>query len=170
MSRTDTIDVLPLTTQGFAINGLKTWSAMEGTGYQFTLTYHRKRVAQVTNDGNGGETRISWKGLYPNGKRDPRTTKSAFEASVQAKGAFEAFLAATPEVELNGRTYKPDAGWVLEELMNHHTIAKACRTATLFRTAEGQELTVKERFNPGVAAWIRKNYPGATIYNEQMAA
>lgn len=170
MTHTDRVDVLPLTTQGFALSGLKTWSAMEGTGYQFTLTHNRKRVAQVTNDGTGGETRILWKGLYPNGKKDPRATKAAFEASVQAKEAFEAFLAATPEVELNGHAYKPDAGWVLEELLNHHNLVKACRTSTLFRTTDGQELTVRERFNPGVAAWIRANYPGATIYNEQLAA
>ena len=170
MTSTDRVDVLPLTTKGFALSGLKTWNAMEGTGYQFTLTHNRKRVAQVTNDGNGGETRISWNAMYPNGKKDPRATKATFEASVKAKEAFEAFVAEAPEVEMHGHSYKPNAGWVLEEMLNHHNLVKACRTATLFRTTEGQELTVRERFNPGVAAWIRKNYPGAVIYNEQLAA
>jgi hypothetical protein len=59
---------------------------------------------------------------------------------------------------------------VLEELLNHHNLVKACRTSTLFRTTDGQELTVREPFNPGLAAWIRSKYPGATIYNEQLAA
>lgn len=165
------VDIAPFITAGFGVSGLKTWKGREGRGFQFTLTFGKKRVAQISDDAFGGEVSVEWKGVYPNGTPRPGTTKPTLKAVTEARAALTMLIEKGDDLTFgDGHTLSLDEGLVLEELINHFEMVKLCKKETMFRTAEGEEFTVRERYNPGVKAWILKNHPGAIIHNERLAS
>lgn len=44
----------------YTVKGIKSWNAREGLGTQCNIYCGTKKVAQYTDDGNGGEPRYDW--------------------------------------------------------------------------------------------------------------
>ena len=172
----------PLILAGFDLKSLKKWNSPDGGGYQFTLTQHGVPVCEVTNEGNGGEVRLEWLCLRWDGSpvsNDSMTladkAKVAKQAPVSqvAKVALDAIVKATPEVESFGMMLKPDAGWLMEELVNLADLRKVCKKKTAFRKAgddDSQYFTINAPCDDKVRAYIGKKYPGATILNDEIGA
>jgi hypothetical protein len=162
---------------GFDIKGLKTWSSRNGYGYQYTLTHNGKAVATVTNDGNGGITRIEWAAMARDGSLDVGWNPSAAQIkkataqhtlSTAAKAVFDSFVTALPTYQADGLSYKLDAEWFAEELVNIAETRKSLRNKTLFRV-DGTEYQIKAVYDAKIAAYIKGKYPTATILNEDPA-
>ncbi|NBR00728.1 MAG: hypothetical protein EBT97_09825, partial [Actinobacteria bacterium] len=113
--------------------------------------HNGKSAAVVTNDGNGGATRIDWK-----------------PAAKDAKAALEAVIAAHPIVQYDGMDLNVDDGMVMEELVNIAERRKAMRTKTLFLIGD-TEYQIKATYDAKVAAYIKGKYPTAVILNEDPA-
>lgn len=162
------VSVRPLLAAGFDLKGLKKWNTRDGGGYQFTLTRAGVPVAEVTNDGHGGQTRIQWIGEW--GANPIKSGKDLVRVA-EARAALDAIVAVTPEVESFGMMLKPDADWFMEELVNLADLRKVCKKKTAFREAGGAEdqyRVVNAPCDERVRAYIALKYPGATILNDEV--
>jgi len=165
------IDLTAVIRARFEFKALKTWTGNEGTAFQANLYFEGKKVAQVTDDGWGGELRIDWAGLRYNGTI--HTPSKAATHAAKAKAKLDEIVAATPAVEFHGSTIKVDAGWLLNELVDFMLLAKACKKQTCFRRptdGKGSYTSINRPFSPSMKAYVEKNYPGATIINEEVNA
>jgi hypothetical protein len=150
---------------GFDFKSFKTWSSLDGGGFQYTLLHNGNPVATVMNDGNGGPTLIAW---AQEGGATPAQIKKAAAAvknATAAKLAMDALVSATPPQHFHGMDLKVDAEWVADELVNIAQKRKALRNKTLF-LVNGIEYQIKSAYNGSVAAYIKGKYPTASILNE----
>lgn len=163
--------VKPLIDAGFHLKGLKKWNTRDGGGYQFTLIRHGKPVAEITNDGQGGETRVNWIGLRWDGSvlsgLSPADTKKAVLVQT-AKADFNAIVKAAPQFESYGMTLSMNDDILLEELLSYVERLKLCKTKTVFRLPDDPtaEHVLKAPFNPEVRAYVLRKWPAAIILNE----
>ena len=180
---TKRVNVQSLLKAGFEMKSVKTWNGMEGQGFQANLYWLGKKVAEVTDAGNGGEIRVDWTGVRwdgsiwtpPNleGRKATNWRKSA-EKAVEAKAMLDSIVAAMPKIEneWGGDPLTVDAGWALDELCNFTLIARDCKRKTCFRRPEDGShsyVSINEPFSPKMKTYIEKNYPGAVIINEEVA-
>jgi hypothetical protein len=124
---------------------LKSWKGREGYGWHGDLCLDGRKVAFVSDDGDGGMLR--WEVSDP----------AAFDAWQRSHGETG------PEADDMAAAKLADAADVRTRLL------RACRTATLFSVpgdAEGSYRTVKGAFTPAIKAFILGKYPNATIVNE----
>lgn len=171
-----TIDHALLAASGFGVSKLKAWTAREGQGYTYTLTYRGAPVAHVEQGGYGGPTDLVWNGLYRNGTpmasdvslTPARRKKAEGEVLVSrfAREKWAAFVASIPPVPsfFDGEDLDVSEDMALEELLNLHNLRKLVAKKTVFEVG-GNTYTVNAPFHPDVAAWIEKRHPGAVILN-----
>jgi hypothetical protein len=184
---TDKVDIRPLIQAGFTAKGLKTWDTHDGGGYQFNLYYAGKKVAQVTNEGNGGDTQINWSCISYSGKTiypyqmdmsDTRKVKAIDKKADHQRAALEMLniiVAATPPVPCNWgegeKTLTIDAGWLMEEMVNHLQLVKQCRGKTMFTVpgmAKGEMSYYNEPLTDNMRAFMARKHPDATIINDTL--
>lgn len=165
------VNVKPLIDAGFDLKSLKKWNTHDGGGYTFTLTHHGKSVAEVLEEGHGGEIRVNWLGLRWDGSLmpglSPADTKKAMLAQA-AKTAFDAIVKAAPEFESHGMKLTVDKGILLEGLLTYTEVQKLCKTKTVFRLPENPnaDRVLNAPFDAKVRAYILQKWPTAIILNE----
>jgi hypothetical protein len=180
------IDLTPIARAGFEFKSLKTWNGREGTAFQGNLYFGRTKVAEVTDDGWGGELRVEWIGLRYDG-----STRKAFDhlegrkltawlksqkAAVTAHAKLAEIVASTPGVACEWDADKPltvNAGWLLDEFATFYMLVKDCKKKTCFRRPEDNKTTYSvynRPFTPSMKTYIDKNHPGSTILNEEVNA
>lgn len=127
------VSLKPLLAAGFDLKLLRKWNTRDGGGYQFMLTHKGAVVCEVTDEGRGGETRFQWLCLYDLPHGIPTTlaerNKHAKQGSLSkvAKEILDTIAAATPEVESFDMMLKPDAGWLMEGLVDLADLRKVAR-------------------------------------------
>lgn len=178
-TESEKLDLRPFLAAGFAIKGLRSFASPDGGGYNATLTHNGVVVADLHDGGYGGEVEVQYKGLAWNGEPhlNPTATpaqakKDRAQASVSkaAKDALDALIAATPPVAAWGKTLPVTLWWVVGELVTHAEIVKICAKKTLFRPAgRSADLVINVPFDASIKAHILGKYPGARIYNEEVA-
>lgn len=177
---TDTLDINPTVKAGFDLKSLKKWNTHDGGGYQFSLTHLGTVVAEVTNEGHGGEVDIRWAGSYTPADATPAQQKKIAQASnlaFNARTVLDQIVRNTPQIkteydEPGSSGLTVDAGWIMEELVNLAELRKVCAKKTAFRRPQdGTEsyMVINAPYDPKVKAYIEKKYPGATILNETLA-
>jgi len=178
------VDITPVLKAQFEAKSLKKWNTRDGGGYQFNLYHRGKSVAQVTNDGRGGEVEIDWTGVRYDGSlwtpptlegRKAATWNRNAKLAQAAKAELDAIVAATPPVDSRfaAEPLKVNVGWLTEELVNVTGILRLIkRGKTVFAEAgvDSEYYTVNEPYGPNMQAWIDQKYPGATVYNVKYAA
>ena len=178
------VSIKPLIDAGFDLKGLKKWNSRDGGGYQFSLVFNTKTVAEVTNDGNGGEVRIDflslrWDGsvwVRPDATPAQRKKEEAQGAlSAVAKAKLDEIVKATPPVDSQwgGSPLTVDAGWLMEEMVNHAELEKVCKTKTAFRLptdGQAQYNILKAPFDASMRAYVLGKWPNAIILNENLFA
>ena len=175
----DTIDLHPFLAAGFAVQGLRPFASPDGGGYNATLTHNGVAVADLHDGGYGGEVDVQYKGLSWNGEphlnptatpAQAKKSRAQAEASKAAKDALDALIAATPPVAAWGKMLTVNLSWVVGELVTHAEIVKICTKKTLFRPIGHRgDLVINVPFDASIKAHILKKYPGARIYNEEVA-
>lgn len=187
LAPTDTLDITPLIKAKFDLKGLKKWPSREGGGYSFSLTHLGNVVAEVTNEGRGGEIDIRWANLRIDGSfyiPSDATPAAQKKAAIAATNAFNArtvleqIVRTTPPVKTAydepGDTGLPvDGGWLMEELVNFADLRKVCAKKTAFRRPQdgaGSYMVLNAPYDAKVRAYIVKKYPRAEILNEVVAA
>lgn len=121
-----------------SIKSLKTWTAREGYGWQFTLLADGAPVAEVTEEGNGGEVRI--KPFITNAMRKAQNFDAAYAASRDLVAKLTALCETLPEETSefgDDYKYRPDIGIYLAALLESYELDKkmAClrKKGTPFR-------------------------------------
>lgn len=176
--------VLPLLAAGFRVVGLKTWTGRDGQGFQFSLAFSGTKVALVSQEGHGGETRIEWLGLTWKGNPIgplPGDTKAATAkreaVGKVAKVALDKLaevVAATPgDTTYPGEPLVVDAEWLMDDLVTYMDLAKKCKAKTLFvmpgEEESGSYHCYTAPYDARLKAVVEKKYPTATIMNEVIA-
>lgn len=103
----------------YTLKKLKTWNTDGGGGFQVILIRDGKTIAEVTNDGQGGSYRWSWKDTTPctvNGLNylDEPITYSGFREEAKLWEVCKAL----PKVESFGSTMAVNPEMYVEELVN----------------------------------------------------
>lgn len=143
---------------------IKNYKELQGhDGPMFTCSLYKdgKRIAHVSNDGNGGETRYDFE----------------LENRKELEKEFRDYAATQPPyVAQDGSTWDCDADMLISRMLDKLEEKKwyrnKCKNQTMFRL-EGEDphvdgwRTVEAPYTQVIAAKIRKKYPGtAEIANE----
>lgn len=133
---------------GYSVKNFKTFMGMDMTGFNFSMYKDNKKVADVTNDGGGGETEVGF-------------LSDAVETD------FNNMLKLLPEYycDISKRNCKFNEEDFVNELAAQYEedkkLKRLCKTKTLFITADcGQNecRTVKHVFNANVKKFIQNKY------------
>ncbi len=165
------VSVKPMVEAEFGLKGLKKWDTHDGGGYSFTLTHHGKPVAEVLEEGHGGEIRVSWSGLTRDGSVMPRLSPADTKKAALAQAAkviLDKIVETTPEFESYGMMLKANVGIFLEQLLIYTELQKLCKNKTVFRLPENpdHDHILKAPFDMKVRAYIQQKWPTAIILNE----
>lgn len=157
------VSPLPVFQAGFLAKGVKTWTGMDGYGYQFKLYYKGTKVALVTQDGRGGPTHIMWEV----GKRgmNPKALEACTKLTEIAK--------ATPDVAFGGAPLNVDVEWLMESIVDTSIMVTRCKKMVIFQGAKdepGAYRTLKCAYSAEAQAFLDKKYPGAAVLNTQLGA
>jgi len=138
----------------YSIKNIKTFTGMEGTGFNATLYREKKRIAFLIDDASGGDVQIQW----------VDTVKNNSEAV-----ALEQFIAGLPMRMFNETPLNIDPQWFVSDLVNDSIntkwLKKHCKTKTIYRLkgdSAGEFRTIKGVFTPDVKIYILRKY------NEQL--
>lgn len=139
----------------FELKGLKNWTGMEGIGYQASLYGDGARIAQFTDDGDGGM--IRW-AIFSQPGMD------AFRALARTR--FAGLSSEADAVDMLAATLA-DAEAVLKKYKR-----MTAKETVFYRpsTPLGEYMTVKRPLDDAVRAFILRKYPDATIINGNLDA
>lgn len=138
----------------FEIKGFKTWSTMDGGGYQFNLYVDGKKTFFVHNDGNGGMVDIH-----------PYETWEKPNAPSPSFDALMAHIKAKPQYEFMGKMFDHSIDTFMDELVSDYErekqLNKYRKTNTLFRllTDEKDTFRTLKTLDLSIAKnWLEKNH------------
>jgi hypothetical protein len=139
----------------FEIKGFKTWSTMDGGGYQFNLYVDGKKSFFVHNDGNGGCIDVH-----------PYDTFTKPNAPSPSFDALMAHIKSLPQYEFMGKMFNHDMDTFMDGLVNEYEkekqLKKYRKTNTLFRLLNDEKGTFRRltTLDMSVAKdWLEKNHP-----------
>jgi len=137
---------------------LKTFMGREGHGFNVELTVDGKKVASVSNSGNGGCHLWYW---------DTEADKTEAKRLMREHPAYAKYLKEFPTL---GEGEAPDhvVDALIDDVESEKQLRRWCKTKIVFRVADwpdGQYHTYKGMFNAANVAAIMQRYPGAEIIN-----
>jgi hypothetical protein len=160
-----TNDQLEQQSHKYEVGRIKTFRGMDGQGLNAVLIRNHKAVADILDEGCGGEMRFDW--------LDQKHGESAEEAM------FEAFIAEEklkipadkkdPETDVLEREYFDGATWVnmeVDRIMNDRRFRKACKTKTLFQVGDkigSDDFLAIKGVDLATRQYIEKKYKGQKI-------
>lgn len=133
----------------YTVAKVKSFMGMDCPGFNATLLRNGKKVAEVIQDGSGGETMVHW-------------------ASGQESDLFAAFLLGktyTFNGAVENHNTETMIGQLVDDFENKKKIKRWCKTQTVFRVAgdqDGTYRTLKTIYCPKTVEFIRQKY-GNTI-------
>ena len=160
-----TNDQLERQSHKYEVARIKTFRGMDGQGLNAVLIRDHKAVAEILDEGCGGEMRFDW--------LDQKHGESADEAM------FEAFIAEEklkipadkkdPETDMLVREYFSGAVWVDDEvnrILNDRKFRKVCKTKTLFQVGDkigSDDFLVLKGVDAATRAYIEKKFKGQKV-------
>ncbi|MGD9643840.1 MAG: hypothetical protein AB7V08_14010 [Elusimicrobiales bacterium] len=143
----------------YSITKVKTFRGDEGHGFNATLLFNGKPVADVDDMADGGMYRWRW------------LAKDRAQARVD-EAALEAHVKTLPPLEINGSPLAMDAdlfvSCMVEDINIAKQIARWCKTSVAW--VEGRDIRrTKAPPSPALIANVAKNYPAAQILNTMPA-
>ncbi|MCB0539974.1 MAG: hypothetical protein KDE33_20825 [Bacteroidetes bacterium] len=112
-----------------------------------------KKVGIASNRGHGDTTLILWEDLVAGLK-------------------IEEYAKSLPSIEYQGLTIESNIDILIDDLLTEHVERKMCKNKTVFiltDTPKGSYLSIKEKYNPDVGQWLRKEYGSklVSVLNEK---
>lgn len=148
----------------FTVHGVKTFRGMEGRGYNATIKYKGKKVAEVIDDATGGELSIEWadSGYHNFGELTPLES----EICDFAEGLpCEEILG--HKVECCVEMFFED---LVEDYLENQSLKRKCRTKILYRDDKDDIYAIDAA--PPVTPEIRakiKSWGGVEVINDRFA-
>jgi len=152
----------------FTIKGLKTFTGMEGYGFNASLYYKGKKIAFVIDSAQGGCYDYQWAD-YDAQRVDintrtwegkPRTYKGTPYEKVLTE-----YSASLPPEQVEGMTLHPDNDTVVNDLVaeveENREFKRKCKKKTLILTTDCSEnsyIEFKYPYGAGIKAHIEKKY------------
>lgn len=137
------------------VKNVKTWTGVEGIGFQASLYADGKRIAIVTDDAWGAEYRY-----------DVRDAEKFTEVL--------AYVKTLPMLEWHGIKLEPSIDSLMDDLVNKYEEdkqwKKLCKTKIVLITPDcdkGQYRLVNVPPTPALIAQVKEKYPNAEIVNER---
>ncbi|MEW5833362.1 MAG: hypothetical protein AB1763_11060 [Campylobacterota bacterium] len=160
-------------TSKYTLKNVKTFSGMEGRGFNASLYRDGKKVAEVRDDATGGPLRFDWADAL-----QPKVVIDAFDYAgnpIRFNGSEEEkrlhdFCNALPQRESNGRTLRVDPDWYVSELVDTADLMKRVKRhmKTKVVIIEGTTISTisyAAGITPETLAAARKNNPKAVVLN-----
>lgn len=137
------------------VKNVKTWTGVEGIGFQASLYADGKRIAVVTDDAWGGEYR--------------------YDVLNQDKFAeVESYIKTLPNTEYHGISLEPSLDGVMDDLVNEYEenkqFKKLCKKKIVLITPDcnkGEYRLVNVPPTPALINQVKEKYPNAEIVNER---
>lgn len=150
---------------------LKTFMGMDCPGYNATLCRDGKPVAEVINDGSGGETMFHWLDakarveatIIGYDDKPRQVTLTVEEAKLYA------FVEALPPTEFQGKPMRVSVDMYVEDLISDLEVEKAVKRALKHPTVlEGKAIFQwkKHPLDDKLRTYIRSKYPSGVILND----
>ena len=147
----------------YSIKKLKEFKGTGGVGYNLDLYRNGRKIAEVIDEGGGGEVNICW--------LDRQAPLVAI--NIINRGGEQHSCQGTPEQKLfvelaNSQTYtyyghtgRKDAGILLEDIIESHRLKKDCKKKTvvkLVRDGEDSYTVIRTPYTPETRAWLTQKY------------
>lgn len=160
----------------WAMRGLKSWTAMEGLGWQATLTHDGIPVGLVTDEGVGGGISVRWAGqegrAWPAPEGHDAEAEARFVASSpESARALYAHVQGLPAEKplFDGDDGRVTVSRFLAGLADWADAAvkvrRLLRTRLAFTTPDGAVKYLKGKRVPGAEVVVLKRFPGARVLN-----
>lgn len=154
------IDILKTVREaGFEVKGVKSFTGMEGYGFNANLYHNGKKVASVIDNGNGGTFLYRWE----------RKGAAEQRANV-ARRCLKDVIRDLPEIPFGFRdgSFTPDMDYVMSCLVEYKEQSLQCKRETLF-IDDGTTYTIRAKYDARMKDHLTTKYPGCTILNEVFA-
>lgn len=171
----------------YEIRNLKTFQGMDTPGYNCTLYRDGRKVANVINDGSGGETRVEWLDYGAPKVHVVVANRPGMDGFGMYKGTPEEALLQEHVKDMvypKSDREKPEdpplsmgMDGYIEELVNEYELrrklARQCKKQTCFRTKDqerGKYWEIKAPFTKALKQYIVGKYGDSleVIYNEEL--
>lgn len=166
----------------YEVKGIKTFTGMEGGGYNATLYRNGKKVAAVIDDASGGPLMVEWVD-YQKPRIPVKVSKygGKYKATVQMtpeEKALHDYAVALPPLKSNiasedepdGMVMEMDTELFLEELVNQALLLKDLQKMTKGKLAfevGGKVYTMATRDNEAAAReHLKRRHPSAKVLND----
>lgn len=169
---------------GYSIRKFKSFTGMEGLGFNAELCHNGRPVCFVIDEANGGEFNYQWYDWkaerVPLERVDYQGKKFTYKATPD-EAQFLAFLASLPSEknEWDDKFSPVDddsfmAAFV-DDYESEKQVKRWCKTKTVFRLKgdpDGEYHTIKQLFNQNLKDWLVKKHGDKLeeILNERFAA
>lgn len=166
----------------YEIKGIKTFTGMEGGGYNATLYRRGKKVAVCIDDASGGPLQMEWvdweKPRIPvRVSKYGGKYKAVIQMTPEEKALHDYAISLPPiqshiasEDEPEGMVMEMDTELFIEELVNQALLMKDLAKLTKGKIAfevGGKIYTTATRGNERAAkAWVLENHPSAKVLND----
>jgi hypothetical protein len=171
----------------YVVKNVKSFSGMEGLGFNANLYRGKKKVAFLIDEGCGGEVHIDFiVGKSPKNRDDYPTEEAYKKAWEEYRAAnkveedlLDAHVKTLPKVDSDwgGDPLTIDAGWFVTDCVTKwerdrdlRKMAKKCQTKTLYRTSDckmGAYYIHPKPYSDALATAIRSKYgQDVEIFNE----
>jgi len=152
----------PSSVHRYAVAKIKTFRGMDGEGLNAVLLKDGKQVAEILNEGSGGETLFYWI------DRNQGVEEGLFEAFIEAERLKIPADKESHEGFNDHKLFSADI-WVDDEvnrILDDRRFARLCKKSTLFQVGDkigsGEWRTVKG-VTPEIRAWVEKKFAGQPI-------
>ena len=149
----------------YEVARIKTFRGMDGQGLNAVLIRDHKAIAELLDEGCGGEMHFDWLDQ----KHGESAEEAMFKAFIEEEKLKIPADKKDPDTGMLERSYFSGESWVnaeVDRIMNERRFRKTCKTKTMFQVGDkigGDEFLVIKGVDDKTRQYILKKYAGQKV-------